>query len=147
MPGKYLEEYKEGTKALKVELTKTVETGIIRLKHTKIIKPETYETEEIQALDYLVENAKIKYDNVESEINKKVELKETKTLAELTVVPQTLSTVTKNEEVKIALTLRTDNEKFDLYKNPEITIKLPDYIKTFQPVSSTPFYMDEFKIE
>ena len=144
--GNYIVTYAEGVKKLKVEITKLFSTGVIRLNHTKVIKVENYTREEIKALNYLVEQATVKYSTAEYSFEKRKNLRETKSVAELTAVPQSLSTITVNEQVKMSVTLKTDSEKYDLYKNPTITVKLPNGIKNVTNLKVVGLYLDNFKI-
>jgi len=138
--------YAEGVKELTIEISKAIETGIIRLNHTKVIKSESYTREEITNLKYLVEIANVTYNEKTYNYAFRKEFGETKTQVELTVVPQNLSTAVTNEQVKFAITLRSDNEKYDLFKNPTIKVKLPDYVKNIEFTKATPLYLENMQI-
>ena len=113
--GNIIINYASGVKGITVEITKAISTGIIRLNHTKVIKAESYSREEIKALKYLAEQVLVKYSEVSYNFTKIKQLHETKTVAEVTVDKQTLSTAAVNEQVKIAVTLKTDSEQYDLH--------------------------------
>ena len=42
--------------------------------------------------------------------------------------------------------LKTDNEQYDLYKNPTITIKLPNDVVKVSNIKAVPLYLDNFSI-
>ena len=137
--------HNEGVKGLKLEISTPEKTGIIRLEHTKVIKAENYSREEIRQLKTLSEKTTIKYNTPENKLASNtylidMSLSETITSAKLTVEPKILSTATINEQVKIGVTLRTDNEMFDLFKNPTIIIRLPDSVKSIKNITTNPLY-------
>lgn len=119
-------DYSEYVKELIIEISKPIDTGVIRLKHTKVIKTEEYEIEEIRKFKYLVEQTTIKY-NSESNRSEKINV-----LGETTAnVGLTLSNTTLSEESKditITMTLKNDNEKYELFANPEFKFTFPEGI-------------------
>lgn len=60
-----------------------------------------------------------------STIGKETLLKEPVSKAHISVKPQNLSTIIKNENVEIRVVLDTSNIKYALYKNPIIEIEMP----------------------
>ena len=134
--------YNSGIKELQVEITKAILTGIIRLNHTKVIKAESYSRDEMKEIKYLVEEASVKYETTEYEFTARKQLGETQTVAQLEVDKQILSTVAVNEQVKIAVTLKTDSEQYDLYKNPTLTIKLPEGIKNVSNIKTVLLHLN-----
>ena len=117
-----------GVKELQVEITKTVSTGIIRLNHTKVIRAESYTREQIKTLKYLVEQANVKYTTAQYSFENIKELKETTSEVGFIVTPQIIS-ADENKEMQIAITLKTDNEKYELFENPTFTITMPEGAK------------------
>lgn len=117
--------YEAGVRNLNVTVSKAVETGIIRLNHTKVIKPESYSKEEIDAIKNLVEIVNVKYDMAEYEFERIKELKGVTSQVGITVTPQTISS-DSNKEMQIALTLKSDSERNQLFKNPTFTILMPE---------------------
>lgn len=75
-----------------------------------------------------------------------VSLLDTVTDAKLSVSNSNLSTFKENENVEIIVTLNSNNEKYDLYKNPTIEIQLPEEVETIKVNSINKLYMDEFTI-
>lgn len=138
--------YAEDIKGITVEITKAESTGIIRLNHTKVMKAENYSREEINTFKYLTEEVAVKYGEVSYNFTKIKQLHETKTVAVATVDKQNLSTAAVNEQVKIAVTLKTDSEQYDLYKNPTLKVKLPDDVINVSNIKAVPLYLDNFVI-
>lgn len=120
--------YSEGVKELNIEITKIEGTGILRLDHTKIIKADENLTKEnIDKFEYLVEIATVKYESTENKFLKPVELKNTTSEVGLTVKNQTISSE-GNKEIPLAITLKTDNEKYELFENPVFIVTMPEGI-------------------
>lgn len=126
--------YAEGVKGLTIELTKAVTTGIIRLNHIKSIKAESYTKQEISELKELVEQATVKYSTAEYSFERIKTLNETKSEISLTVTPQVI-TAEETKEVQMAITLKTDNEKYELFANPTFTLTMPEGV-TINSVSN-----------
>ena len=118
--------YAEGVKEITVEITKAIETGVIRLNHTKAIKAESYTREQISTLKYLVEQATVKYSTAEYSFERRNELRETESEVGLTIVPQTISAESGSKDIQIAITLKTDNEKYELFKEPTFLLTMPE---------------------
>lgn len=117
--------YVEGTTELQVTIIDPEGTGIIRLNNTKTIKADqTLSDERIDAFKYLVEESKITYSGGENKETKEIELKDVTSEATLTV-PQTISTE-GSQETSISLTLKSDNEKYELFKNPTFILTMPE---------------------
>ena len=124
--------YPKGVKALIVEITKAEETGIIRLKHSKVIKPESYTREEIETFKSLVEQVKVAYQSGETTIlsaeysfERIKDLRDTTSEVAITVIPQTIS-AEESEELEVVLTLKTNDEKYELFANPTFTLTMPE---------------------
>ena len=117
--------YEPGVKTLQVTVTKAIETGVIRLNHTKVIKAENYSKAEIDEIKQLVEIVDVKYTTAEYTFERKMTLRDVTAEVGLTVIPQTIS-AEGSREMQIALTLRTDDEKYELFKNPSFLITMPE---------------------
>lgn len=117
--------YANGVKSLTVTISKAVETGIIRLNHSKVIKAEKYSKEEIDEFKNLVEKVNVKYSTAEYEFERIKQLKDVTSEVGITVTPQTISAET-SKEMQIVLTLKADDEKYELFKNPTFAIVMPE---------------------
>ena len=123
--GKATITYVQGVKSITIEITKAIATGVIKLNHTKAIKAESYTREEIKTFKTLVEEAQVKYENTTYTFKKLKTLQEPTAEVGLTVTPQTIS-AEQNSEMQFTITLKTDNEKYELYKDPIFKFTLPE---------------------
>lgn len=96
---------------------------------------------------YLEQKSDGTYFKDKSEINSEVLLKDTKSVVELSVGKKDLSTVVKNQNVEIRVTLDTSSKENALYTNPTLKIKLPSYIKTVDLKSSNILMANGLKIK
>lgn len=134
--------YESGVRNLNVTISKAVETGVIRLNHTKTIKPENYSKEEIDSIKNLVEIANVKYTTAEYTFERAKQLKDVTSEVGITVTPETISSES-NKEIQISLTLKTDNEKYELFKNPTFTIVMPEGVTVNNVTNGTISATDE----
>ena len=74
---------------------------------------------------YLAEIAEVKYDVIESEFIDALELKEISSEVALTIKNKTISSE-GNKEIPISITLKTDNEKYELFENPIFLVTMPE---------------------
>lgn len=137
--GKITIHYPEGTKQIIIRTTEIAGTGTIQLETTKVIKAENYNREMIRQLQAIQEST--------SDSSASIVLKETTTAAKVELNQEHLSTLSKNENVEMNLTLCTDDEKYDLYKNPTIEVRLPTNIQTIDVKSINLVYGNNFKEE
>lgn len=126
--------YQEGIKQIQIEIKNPENTGIIKLTHTKEIKAEEHIREEIKALKNLVEKVDVTYNVTKNSFEISKELKDTTSEATLTVTPQIIS-ADKNNQMQMAITLKTDKESYELYNNPTFTLTMPEGI-TINSVSN-----------
>ena len=142
----------EGTTYVKFETSKPINLGSLKMQLEKAIVENGYSREEITSLNYIQNTITGKYTSnkvVQEEKNSesKIELKQTKTLATLDVNKATLSTLSINEDVEFTVVLNTKGEDKDLYKNPTISIELPQEVKNIKVKSSNFIYNgDELKV-
>ena len=144
--------YDVNVSELQILISKPIKAGKLEIKHNKAIMGDSNTTEQIRTIKALklrntvtalLGETKV-VENV-TEISK--ELKETSSQAELTINKQNLSTMTTNKEVIIGVKLRTDETKYDLYKNPTIKIQLPQSVENIEINSFDKLYADEFEIQ
>ena len=129
---------------LEIKTTTPVKEGNIELINTKTIKAENREIfknkEEL--------NTRITYEYVEGEIKEytsAIKLEETVTEAIIDISKDNLSTLTTNN-VEIRATLKSSEEKNDLYKNPKLQIILPEEIENIKVNGINKLYADELQI-
>ena len=137
--GNVVIEYPEGITALRVQSTVVKQNGTIAIKSTKTLKQDGNSKETKRTYTSLKEIA------TGSEAI--MTLNETETKTELNINKTKLSTLSTNENFEITATLITDNEKYDLYKNPTFEITLPESIKSINVKTLQPMYADMFNVK
>ena len=129
---------------LKVEASKPEQIGTLFIKNIKAIGANTdYTREELKTLEYLEEIVTANGSTTTLKMN----LLETFTEVILDVNKQNWSTVIENEDVQISLILKSDLNKYDLYKNPIIRLELPADVEQINVNSINKLYGDEFDVE
>ena len=133
----------EGKNVTKIELqaTKPIQEGTLTMHHTKTIlgKANTVNLEQATELKNTITAG-------QKTVETAVKLEESETKANLEVSKESLSTVIGNN-VEIKAILTSNNEKYDLYKNPEIAIQLPEQVENIQINSMDLLYENELKIK
>ena len=129
--------YENSTSELNITTSKPISTGILEINHVKVITGNTYTREELRTIKTL------KTGNLN---NSTIKLNETTSKAQLTVDRTSLS-ATEENEVTMGIKLITDGVKYDLYKNPTISIKLPESVENVEFIDEiSKLYADEFEI-
>lgn len=139
-------------KAIKIRTTAPVEQGNLVINHTKVIKAAQNRrtiqnaTEILTKItaNYNIQNPNLTKGNIK-ETTSNINLQETKTEAKLELNKNTLSTIVAND-IEMKVTLISNDEQYDLYKNPEITINLPEQVENITINSVNLIYEDELKI-
>ena len=112
---------------LEIKATTPVKEGNIELNNVKTIKAENSSFNDVSEL-----NTSVTYEYIsgeKKETNSVIKLEEPKTDAELTINKDTLSTVVENN-VEIKAILKGNNEQYNLFKNPVITMELPEDVQS-----------------
>lgn len=128
---------------IKLKTSKPITEGILRINTTKYIKSTEYSKDITNSLKIMTTKTKIKTNNSEEEINQSIDLKAPTYQISSEINPNTLSTVKKNENVEIRITLKNNNSTQKLYKDPTVEIEIPSYIKEIESNSINLFYDDE----
>ena len=126
--------YDKGVNSISIKTSKPQKEGTISFVHEKNILKTDYSREDIKEFSKIKDINELKYTTNENKIStsnseKTISLKETESKATLRVEPKTLST-TVEQEVNMTVVLKTDSEKYDLYKDPTIKIRLPKQINS-----------------
>lgn len=137
---------------LEIIISKPVKEGKLEINHRKAITEKGYTEEQIKEIKNLkssnVVNGILKEEKItENSTEQSIEVKETKTKAELTVNKDNLSTMTKNEDIILGVKFITENIQYDLYKNPTVQIQLPSCVEEINVKSIDKLYGDEFEIK
>ena len=133
----------EGKEVQKITLktTEPVEEGTLEIYHEKTIKAKE-DVAKIKEAEGLKEIILVNGKAIETNLK----LENTTTKATLEVDKESLSTVVGNN-VEIKAILTSNDEKYDLYKNPEIAIELPEQVENIHINSMDLLYENELKIK
>ncbi len=139
----------DGIAEIVILTSKPEKTGTIEMTTTKVIKANDRDTvRAIQEMQYGLETT---YKIGETETSKQgitrsIKLLETQTTATLQVNKDEYSTMATNENVEFRVVLNSNNEKYELYKNPHIQITIPKEFEKVEITSINLVYEDELKI-
>ena len=116
---------------LLVITSKPVAPGRIIMEVEKAIKTSIYYTkDQFKTFKNLNVSLNTNVDGKEVSISKDITLNEPKTVIDVTVSKNELTTVIENKNVEIRAILDTSTTNNALYKNPTLKIKLPSYIES-----------------
>ena len=123
-------EYPEGVEKIIIEIKNAEKAGTIQILNKKVIKQENLERARLKQINNITTKGKItKTENIEEkEAEGSINLKETETKAKIETTNNQLEAGTENKNVEIKTTLITNENKYDLYKNPTIEIEFPKEI-------------------
>lgn len=143
-------------KGIEIKTTKPIAEGSISFNHEKIIKEERETVKEAKALrtdityEYNIYKEETKLaeftQGEEKEISTKIELKDSTTEATIELDKEKLSTVISND-IEMKIVLKTNEEKYDLNKNPIIEITMPEEVENININSIKLLYEDELKVK
>lgn len=104
--------------------------GYIKIENEEVLNGGEYSKKEVKSFNKLSIQANVDSNkNIDSKnVSKQIELKEPETYATLNSNKTTLSTLETNENVQLNVVLKTDDVKFDLYKNPTVKIEFPNEV-------------------
>lgn len=127
---------------IEIETTKPVKAGTLEIKNQKAIKAETgYTKEQLKPIQKLTKTISLN----ELECNTEMDLLDTKPEAKLELNKTSLSTMIENN-LEMSLTLKTNGNQCDLYKNPKITLELPEEVEELKINAINLLYDEELKI-
>lgn len=131
--------------ALEIQTSIPVKEGDLKFTHTKTIKPEKSSVlEKITELNSKVVANYGTDTNLSNDL--KIALQNSTTEAVLEVNRETLSTVVDND-IEIRATLKSNNEKYNLYENPRLTFELPETVENIEVKGIDLVYESEMKIK
>lgn len=153
--GNIIVNYNASRSGLTITITKPQKAGVLEFNHSKEIMETSFTKAQLDEINGIKTQNSAKgiikvsgedAEVVESLSESKLKINGTTSKAELTVNTDTLSTMATNTNVVFGVKLRTDNEKYDLYKNPVINIKLPSAVENVKINGETnTLYAEEFK--
>ncbi|MCI8443677.1 MAG: hypothetical protein HFJ37_00600 [Clostridia bacterium] len=132
-------------KAIEIKITTPMAEGNLELTHIKTIKEQN--KQEFKNATELKTEISCEYNgNLTDATRTNLKLEEAKTEVTLESNKTTLSTVVENE-IEIRATLKANQEPYNLYKNPVITLDLPEEVEEIQINSLDLIYETELKIK
>ncbi len=140
--GKIVINYPEGEKSVELDASKPVKLGTLNIENTKTINNTSYSREEIEKISKIKEEMTINGKEITSEIA----LNETESLADIKIDVTKISTVAEKQTLTIDGTLQANDESKDLYKNPEVKIRLPKEMEIKSAAYAT-LYKNGLEIE
>ncbi len=127
---------------IEIETSKPEKLGTLEIKNQKAIKANTgYSKEQIKSIQTLKET--IKANNSTHSIEMK--LLDTKPEVKLALNKTSLSTMIENN-IEMSVILKTNANKNELFKNPQITLELPEEIEAIKIDAINLLYETELKI-
>lgn len=131
---------------IEIIASKPTQIGTFNINIEKYIKGETgYSQEQLKTFTNLENEKTLISGDKQLQIENIKELKDTTTEARLDLNTTKFSTANTNTNVQLTAILKSDSNKYDLYKNPYIEIKLPEELKQIKIHSINKVYGDEFK--
>lgn len=139
--------YPENTYFVEIKLlTETNKIDSLNIVHNKVIEKveNVEEVDRLEIVKQITVNGEKELLNTQEMLKKPIEY--TKTVAELGIDKVQISTAVENK-VNFTITLHTDKEIYDLYKNPYFVIELPSAVKTVNLDSLTILNNQYFTIQ
>lgn len=146
--GDILISYEGQVSNLELVTTKPIKEGKLIIANEKAIKSQVnYNIEILKQLGKIESKMNLRSNLTEEEYKTEINLNETITKAEIQKGDTSpLSTVIKNNNVEIRAMLRTEESKYDLYKNPYLEVELPSEITDVEINSIELLFSDELNI-
>lgn len=122
--------YDKDISGIKIKTSKPVSEGIINIDNNRSIQGNGgYSKEDAKQFVSLKTQTKVISNQMQKESTAIGEatttLQDTKTEAKIEINNNNLSTMQTNENVQLLLTLKSNSEQYDLYKNPTVEVVLP----------------------
>ncbi len=123
--GKIVINYPTEEKSINFETSVPTQKGVLNIENTKTIKSNEYSREEIESFSGIRENVSTNEKITEAVIN----LKETESKAEIKLDTNKISTLSDKQTITVDAILLANDESKELYKNPNVTIRLPKQLE------------------
>lgn len=122
--------YPQELNKIMIHTSKPIQCGVINILNTKALKSDTgYSKEKLKLFNRLNMKTNVESFEKKDTIESEVVLQDTKTDAKIEISNKNLSTLQTNENVQLLVTLKSNSEEYDLYKDPNIQVVLPKEIK------------------
>ena len=145
--------YNDNVKSIKMKMSKPVVNGTLNVEHIKKISNSKLSREDINKLNDISQKVYVEYketneNNIKNSIENNIKLKGTISQIKVETNKETLTTSNKNEGLKTTVTLLTNGEDKNLYKNPKIKLTLPKEIEKVENIKVNLIYgEDSLKIK
>ena len=118
--------YEKPQNRIKIVTSKPENEGTLIITNKKQIEGNTgYTKEQLKTFTSIATKTKVATNLSEEIAEARINLVDTKTEATISINNNNLSTLQKNENVQLLVTLKSNSAKYDLFKNPKIEIVLP----------------------
>lgn len=125
-----------------------IKEGTLELTQQKAIKGNTgYDKQTLKAVTELADYYECQTDLGSEESRQTVKLEDTITDAKVEINTTSLSALQKNENVQIVITLLRGNNRYDLYTNPTIRVKMPEELQEIEVKSIQKLMADELEFD
>lgn len=136
--------YISGTCCLSIRTSKPQQEGQITFEiESAIAKDVKYSEQQLRNLKNLKTPISVGGETIEHNI----ELQEPTQKSGLTISSNRLSTVAKNQDVEIKVTLENDSEDDTMYTNPTVKVDLPENIEEINVKEAKIYFDDELTIK
>lgn len=134
--------------AIILKTSKPIKEGKLTITNNKSVKGQnSYKANELKAIKKLQTTNNVST-NLSSENSiSELDMKESITDAKLEVSRNSFSTMKKNENIEIKAVLKSNDMKYDLYKNPSVEIQMPEDVKTVNVKNINILYGEGFTIK
>lgn len=133
--------------SLSIVCSQPINIGTLHLDFEKYITGQTsFNKEQLKSFNSLINYSSLSFGDYLLPITSSVSLQDTCTEARLEISNNNLSVLHPNENVQILAILKSDSEKYDLYKNPSVQIKLPDELQHIDVHSVNILYSDGLSV-
>ena len=141
-------------KGLYVVFKNVTVNGNVSIEFTKGIGKSSYDKATFNSFKEIKSyvSAELKYKEFDeryqmSEISTTKELENSKTVAEISLTNENLTTIAKNDNVEVRIALNNDKQDTDLYVNPSFELVFPRYVKNVTVESINLMYGNGLRIE
>ena len=133
------------TKAIRIQTTKPIAEGTLEINHIKTVKEE--QNPVVKEASRIHNVIAYQYNQgIVSQAENNINLKDTVTESKIALDTDQLSTVISNH-VAMKITLLSNEEKYDLFENPNFTITLPEQVEGINITNISKLYDDNNELE
>lgn len=143
--GKVEVNYNQEYQKIIIQTSKPEKEGIITINNKKALKGKTgYSAKELKTYNAIKITGNVITNISQESSNSQIEIKEPTTEAKIEIDRNDLSTIKTNKNVEIKATLKSNDMRYDLYKNPTVEIQMPQDIEKVNVNNISIMNGDEF---